>query len=155
MNCCLEYFHEIMCDSLIVIYLIKRKIGATNFLEFFCNSTDKIINYLLRRFNLNNGKHYVVCEMTQFPDRLKIVKLVQMKRGLKRLHSVGSVKCALNVHNSCASYLIWNIRAPQYDLIKSNIRVLHLKLRDWSTDGKFVYSIRRECQLVLLVKYAK
>lgn len=65
-----------------------------NFLEFFCNSTNKSINYLLRKFNLNNGKHYVVCEITQCPDRLKIVKLVQMKRGWKRLHSVGSVKCA-------------------------------------------------------------
>lgn len=156
LHCCLDYFHEIMCDNLTIFYLIKRKIGATNFLEFFCNSTDKSIDYLLRRFNLDNGKHHVVCEMTQCPDRLKIVKLIQMKRGLKRLHSVGSVKCAvLNVHNSCASYLIWNIRAPQYDLIKSNIRVLHLKLWDWSTDGKFVYSVPRKCQLVLLVKYAK
>lgn len=83
-----------MCDKLTIFYLIKRKIGATNFPEFLCNSTDKSIDYLLRRFNFNNGKHYVVCEMTPCPDRLKIVKLIQMKRGLKRLHNVGSVKCA-------------------------------------------------------------
>lgn len=64
-----------------------------DFLEFICtrNSTNISIDNLLRRFNLDNGKHYVVCEMTQCPDRLKIVKLIQMKRGLKRLHSV---KCA-------------------------------------------------------------
>lgn len=68
MNCCLDYFHEIMCDKLTIFYLIKRKIGAMNFIEFLCKSTDKSIDYLLRRYNLDYAtcKHYL-CSLWDDP----------------------------------------------------------------------------------------
>lgn len=62
---------------------------------------------------INNGKHYVICEMNQCPDRFEIVKLIQIKHWLKELHSVCSVKYAFWMYTT-AVQAIWSEISVHY-----------------------------------------